>query len=250
MRQTWSHTLLQVSKSLRRNLLSLFSTLTFAFLFSATLFLKCSCPFKGMSQQHNTKDISGSGLLFSSFLWLNGGSVSTLVSDIGAASPRTVLEKNKSKHKQSRPWVQIKASSPACLDICVRPRLLVFCRQLCSTLWTVSSLCPTQTHTGVRTHTLAFPRALKTAVAPDPCHVNGASSAPPGKLKWRLASLALLEKVLGSKSMWTCADCQISSVVRSSQYLVCTAWPTFFWYKSPMKVSRSMSGLLLIRHLS
>lgn len=87
----------------------------------------------------------------------------------------------------------------------------------------VVSLSHTDTHTGAHTHTLAFPRALKTAVGPDPCHVNGASSAPPGKLKWRLASLALLEKVLGSKSAWTSADCQISGVVRSSRYLVCTA---------------------------
>lgn len=85
----------------------------------------------------------------------------------------------------------------------------------------VVSLSHTDAHR--RAHTLAFPRALKTAVGPDPCHVNGASTAPPGKLKWRLASLALLEKVLGSKSAWTSAACQISGVVRSSRYLVCTA---------------------------
>lgn len=113
------------------------------------------------------------------------------------------------------------ASSSMCLYICQAETAPLPSTAVLRPVNCVASQSHIDTHR--RAHTLAFPRALKTAVGPDPCHVSGASSAPQGKLKWRLASLAPLEKVLGSKSMWTSADCQISGVVRSSWYLVYTA---------------------------
>lgn len=53
MRQIWSHTRLQVSKCLRMNLLSWFSTLTFAFLFAAEGFFK-KCSFAWKKRHKNT----------------------------------------------------------------------------------------------------------------------------------------------------------------------------------------------------
>lgn len=108
MRQIWSHTLLQVSKCLRMNLLSWFSTLTFAFLFSAKgLFWNVLLLGIKKAQKHNNKYISGAGpcasLHFPAFLRLNGGSVFTLVAD-NSATPDRVLKKK--KRKQRRPGSQ------------------------------------------------------------------------------------------------------------------------------------------------
>lgn len=106
MRQIWSHTFLQVSKCLRMNLLSWFSTLTFAFLFSAKVFFQNVLLLEKKAWKHNNKYISGAGscasLQFPAFLRLNGGSAFTLVAD-NSVTPDRVLKK---KRKQSRPGSQ------------------------------------------------------------------------------------------------------------------------------------------------